>query len=140
MYPTQSDDPPQAEVPPGGINSANYDGVFGSRATFVGSYTNAPSPYGTFDQAGNVFEWTDTAFMGGRGSHGGYFGTRVSNLEALSSSHTSFVYPLDYNGGTGFRIAMIPEPTTIGLLIAATMGLLAIRRQGSRQAMGHVAR
>jgi formylglycine-generating enzyme required for sulfatase activity len=25
----------------------------------VGAYRNSPSPYGTFDQAGNVQEWTE---------------------------------------------------------------------------------
>ena len=43
-------------------NSANYGGgenAVGS-TTVVGSYSGAPSPYGTFDQGGNVLEWTDS--------------------------------------------------------------------------------
>ncbi len=40
--------------------------------TNVGAYTAAASPYGTFDQNGNVFEWneavSDSAYRGQRGS------------------------------------------------------------------------
>jgi formylglycine-generating enzyme required for sulfatase activity len=51
-----------AEVPPGGPHSANYnniapDGVNGT--TDVGAYTAASSYYGTFDQSGNQWEWTE---------------------------------------------------------------------------------
>ena len=30
--------------------------------TVVGEFQNSPSPYGTFDQAGNVWEWNDALF------------------------------------------------------------------------------
>lgn len=61
LYATQSDEKPLA-VPPGDSpNSANYyDYKFASSDPFltpIGGYTQSPSYYGTFDQAGNVFEW-----------------------------------------------------------------------------------
>jgi formylglycine-generating enzyme required for sulfatase activity len=40
-------------------NSANACCQTGRAATDVGAYRNAPSPYGTFDQAGNAQEWTE---------------------------------------------------------------------------------
>ena len=39
-------------------NSANCDSIVGASVD-VGSYRNSPSPYGTFDQGGNVYEWMD---------------------------------------------------------------------------------
>ncbi|MHC4445137.1 MAG: choice-of-anchor D domain-containing protein [Planctomycetota bacterium] len=63
-YPTQSDTAPTAEGPPGAnptSGSANYAGAVGD-FTDVGAYTFKPSdsPYGTFDQGGNTWEWTET--------------------------------------------------------------------------------
>ena len=58
-YPTGSDTAPVSGAPPGGENSANYDGVLDSTVD-VGEYKESYSPYGTFDQGGNIHEWTDT--------------------------------------------------------------------------------
>ncbi len=62
-YATSSDTVPVAEAPPG-TNSAVYARVLWSsdwspNIPSVGSYTNAPSPYGTFDQNGSMWEWLD---------------------------------------------------------------------------------
>lgn len=58
LYPTSSDTL-IASIPPGTNNSANFDTVAGS-ATEVGAYTNATSPYGAYDMAGNISERLDT--------------------------------------------------------------------------------
>lgn len=58
-YPTRNFDAPISEPPPGGANSANSCCDAGRRATDVGAYPLASSHYGTFDQAGNVQEWTE---------------------------------------------------------------------------------
>ncbi|MCX6338991.1 MAG: SUMF1/EgtB/PvdO family nonheme iron enzyme [Candidatus Aureabacteria bacterium] len=60
-YPTGSNTEPIAEPPPGGQNSANFlhedPPMYDPPGTEdVGSYINAPSPYGTYDQSGNVSE------------------------------------------------------------------------------------
>ena len=39
--------------------------------TDVGAYTSAPSPYGTFDQGGNVREWNETPVPNNREPRGG---------------------------------------------------------------------
>jgi formylglycine-generating enzyme len=64
LYPTRSDAKPAA-VPPGdAINSANYyDRKWAAPDPFLtpaGGYRKSASYYGTFDQAGNVWEWTET--------------------------------------------------------------------------------
>ena len=61
MYPTQSDVEPQRARPTNNSNSANHDSVVGI-TTDVGSYPNSAGPYGTFDQAGNLWEWNESVF------------------------------------------------------------------------------
>jgi len=68
-YPTSSDTAPTAEAPAGGLNSANYDQIVADM-TDVGAYTSSDSPYGTFDQGGNVWEWNE-AILGGGSHHAG---------------------------------------------------------------------
>ena len=55
LYATQSNVAPGTTIG-GGANQANYNNVMG--AINVGSFTNSPSFYGTFDQTGNVSEIT----------------------------------------------------------------------------------
>lgn len=58
-FPYQNPDAPISEPPPGGPNSANTCCGTGRMATDVGAYTQARSFYGTYDQGGNVQEWTE---------------------------------------------------------------------------------
>jgi len=64
-------------------NSANCNNAVGS-PTDVGAYALSKSPYGTFDQGGNRFEWTDTIHQDDSGFYrvkrggnwrGDFFGT-----------------------------------------------------------------
>lgn len=64
-YPTRSDDMPSGTIDPTGTNNANYtpcdgfDGdVCGGSLIDVGTLAGSPGPFGTFDQAGNVAEYT----------------------------------------------------------------------------------
>jgi formylglycine-generating enzyme required for sulfatase activity len=64
QFPPKTDDPNQMvkELPPGGPYSANFDNVAavnGNGTTDVGAYTAAVSHYGTYDQAGNTWEWNE---------------------------------------------------------------------------------
>jgi formylglycine-generating enzyme required for sulfatase activity len=59
LHPNRSNDVPISELPPGGINSANTCCDTDRQAKPVGSYVQSVSFYGTYDQAGNVQEWTE---------------------------------------------------------------------------------
>ncbi|MCH7813641.1 MAG: SUMF1/EgtB/PvdO family nonheme iron enzyme, partial [Planctomycetes bacterium] len=106
-------------------SDANYAGAVGHTSS-VGSYGHAPSPYGTFDQGGNVWEWNETLIFGSRrGVRGGSFGSVEEHLHAAFRSNLD-VPSAAYNG-VGFRVALVPEPATLSLL--ALGGLLVARRR-----------
>jgi sulfatase modifying factor 1 len=121
---------------PGGDtgNSANfYDGDYtiGSPywRTEVGYFGLSDSPYGTFDQGGNVWEWNESIVFEGsdyayRGDRGGAFYNYDLTLHA--ALRTSFHSPTGEGYALGFRVAEVPEPATLWLLILG--GLAAARR------------
>ncbi len=144
-FPTQSDTAPTAEAPPGADmsnGSANYyDDSFVDPTyytTSVGAYAAKPSdsPYGTFDQGGNLWEWneTDTVYGDGRsrGMRGGNWGSG-SSYHLLASTRSSG-NPASEGYGIGFRVASVPEPGSIILLLTGALGFLAFgwRRRRSR--------
>lgn len=123
-YATQSDSPP-GNVVGGTANQANYqlNGIFCTSQsstysmqqnylTAVGSFTASASYYGTYDQSGNVNQWTDSGSDSGavRTIRGGRWDNQGS--ESLSSSYSYNDAPNnDGNGGVGFRLAA-PAATT----------------------------
>ena len=134
-YPTGSDTAPTPELPPGSDmtnGSANYDDYVDTThyTTECGAYTRKPSasPYGTFDQGGNVWEWNEavvsTSF---RGNRGGGFGWGENALRAAIRGSA----PPTYNG-YGFRLVQVPEPATLSLLVLG--GLAVLRRRPRRRA------
>jgi formylglycine-generating enzyme required for sulfatase activity len=106
---------------------ANYEYVVGS-ATDVGSYSGDGSSYGTFDQGGNVWEWNDAVISGSsRGLRGGSFNYGESYLRA--SHRNDFLDPSDEGVSLlGFRVASVPEPTSL-LLTMLAGGVMLIRRK-----------
>jgi len=131
-YPAGSDTPVTCAFPATtGANTANcYDGNDTGLAD-VGSYTGSPSPYGTYDQGGNVAEWTDT-FNNPMSTPGSRFvdgGDKTSMVEFLSSELSdSSNFGVNATTRIGFRLAMIPEPSTGLLVIAGLVGLGTRRR------------
>ncbi len=71
--------------------------------TDVGAFSKSASYYGTFDQAGNVYEWNDDQGAGSQRSlRGGYF---VSNVADTSYLDAYFLPPEYESNGSGFRLA-----------------------------------
>jgi formylglycine-generating enzyme required for sulfatase activity len=138
-YPTSSNAAPTCDAPSGSPNRANCDGP-GTDAfdadvdnlTDVGSFPGSGSPYGTFDQAGNVWEWNERILGSGstRGVRGGSFAflssyTAASTRDACSPACGVVNY--------GIRVATsVPEPGRDALLIA---GLLGVACAGRRRAL-----
>jgi len=107
-YPTRSHDAPFSEVPPGGANAANACCETGRLATDVGAYLNAPSYYGTFDQAGNVQEWTEEIlYVTNRRIRGGSWNYNEFYAASDDLEFDTTDYPAD---GIGFRVAGAAEP------------------------------
>ena len=91
--------------------------------TITGAFENSQSPYGTFDQGGNVREWAETVWNHERVSRGGDLYSVAGGLHASSSP---------FVGGVrfGFRVATVPEPGTITLLVCGVVaGLIWWRRR-----------
>lgn len=135
-YPTSSNTAPTAETAPGGNNSANYNGAVGS-TTAVGAYVDSSSPYGTFDQGGNVWEWTQNEGTNTNGPYrvleGGSYQEQFSNAKLYLSDTFLFDFPLNPSydeDNNGFRLALTsaPEPGTVSLLILG-IGLGLTRRR-----------
>jgi formylglycine-generating enzyme len=131
-YPTASDSDPGRDLADANGNNANYYGdpypIDGTHSlTEVGQFANSASPYGTFDQGGNVQEWNESLVGEFRGLRGGCFydyGVRDGQLRADSRkwetpSETEYL-------SIGFRLVQIPSPSVLSL---AGFGLaIAIRR------------
>ena len=129
-YPTGSNTTPVAVAPATlgssvtTANSANYGFVASTGLTNVGTYVNSASPYGTFDQGGEVFQWTDTPFTE---SWGAGFDLPNSSFESSSSElkSTNTIYSWSPESSVyefvGFRVAEVPEPGSITLFIAGVI-------------------
>lgn len=146
-YPTRTNNEPNSDEPPGDssiqTNVANFfrddglangynDGyaVPGSAfLTDVGAYAFAASFYGTFDQGGNVLEWTETVnsmMHLGAVYRGGSW--QLSSI-SMRAGNRGIQGPRTTGRNTGFRaaaIATIPEPSTFILTLAA-IAVLSIR-------------
>ncbi len=120
-YPAGEDTTIGCSAPTAAPNTANCD-FAAATLTDVGSYTGSASPYGTFDQGGNVLEWNEEPFFDGsfRGIRGGSW---FDFPGALAASFRDPSLPQIEDNFFGFRVASVPEPST-GLLVMA--GVLAV--------------
>jgi formylglycine-generating enzyme required for sulfatase activity len=123
-YPAGSNTVTTCAAPTGAPNSANC--LSGYAATDVGSYTGSPSPYGTFDQGGNVWEFNEgDGFR--RFIRGGSSASSPGELFKFSRYNIGPSY--ERSSDLGFRVASLPEPAA-GLLVLT--GLLGLAAQRSR--------
>jgi formylglycine-generating enzyme required for sulfatase activity len=127
-YPAGSNTAPTCTAPTATPNSASCFGAYG--IAVVGSYTGSASPYGTFDQAGNLWEWNETITGGSqRIVRGGAWngGSSYAGAAGLSGQFPN-QGPFGAQVSFGFRVASIPEPGTGFLALAGLAGVLALRR------------
>jgi formylglycine-generating enzyme len=135
-YPTRSNIAPDNSLllAAGESNDANYFVNSHSDPTNyltpVGLFSASPGPYGTYDMGGVVWQWNEAIISGTcRGVRGGtvYY---LRYADFLASFCRGSYYPAD-EGDVGFRVASVaqpvPEPGSIGLLLAAAGGLLIWR-------------
>ncbi len=122
QYPSSSNAVPTASVPTAMPNSANYNNAVGN-LTDVGAYTGTTSPYGAFDMGGDVNQWNeDLNGPSPRGVRGGFVGDASFYMLSTFRSAASST---DENASIGFRVAMVPEPSSIVLAAFGFVGLLA---------------
>ncbi|MDR1280015.1 MAG: formylglycine-generating enzyme family protein [Opitutaceae bacterium] len=118
-YPTQSDSISK--------NDANYDNYGGNAADYLkdaGSYIEASSYFGTYDQAGNVWERMENMYdADNRVLRGGSYYSGDGNRSGDDGRNG--LDPAAEGGGIGFRVAFltsVPEPGTV----AGAPGLAAL--------------
>jgi formylglycine-generating enzyme required for sulfatase activity len=122
----------------GAADSANYfDGDYvgsgnssvpsSNGLTDVGAYgLNSESAYGTNDQAGNVMEWNDAVIGSYRGVRGSAWDSPAFYLPATWRNSEG---PTWENQFTGFRVASIPEPSTLVLTVLFSTCLITRRKR-----------
>ena len=119
-YPTSSDATPSNDLvePTDPGNNATFYDIYDSDYTIgspywrteVGAHENSDSPYGTFDQGGNVWEWNDTDYGAGRGLRGGSYKAYDSHLLV---SYRGYSYPTSEDYDWGFRVAAVFGAATL---------------------------
>jgi poly(3-hydroxybutyrate) depolymerase/formylglycine-generating enzyme required for sulfatase activity len=99
-------------------NNANFfqNGAYslpGFLRTNVGDFENSPSPWGSFDQMGNVGEWTETVRTAAFAVRGESFSTGDSGGAQLGHRFVRAVAPSEEETKNGFRVVstMLSPPT-----------------------------
>jgi hypothetical protein len=136
-YPTASDIVPSNDLvePTDPGNNATFwagsdDWTIGPPywRTEVGAHENSDSPYGTFDQGGNVAEWNEAVIYDSyRGYRGGSF---RENLTFHAETRAYCNPTADGWDFFGFRVALVPEPACLVLLTVGTT-MMFIRRRAA---------
>lgn len=128
-YPAGSDTEVACDVPTATANRANCEQAVDA-ATDVGAYTGSASPYGTFDQGGNLFEWNEQIVDSFRGLRGAGWG---SGADQTAAAVTEILVPTsEFGVRVGFRVVhLVPEPGGMDLLaITVLVGMAARRGRG----------
>ena len=144
-YPTSSDSVPgyigdgESITDPDPGNYATYNGDSGANGiglpyyrTEAGEHENSGSPYGAFDQGGNVSEWNEALkFSSHRGLLGGNY--IFDDVYLLASSFWGSGYARTGYSEIGFRVAEVPEPATLSGLVLGGLALVRRRKRGGRK-------
>jgi formylglycine-generating enzyme required for sulfatase activity len=129
-YPTRNNTAPGQDMADASGNNANYDTAPYAfpidspyYTTVAGEFQNSASPYGTFDQGGNMWEWNEAApYNSSRAMRGGSYLPYDNKL--LASYRNGDSFPSHENIHIGFRVAYIPEPASVILLMGGSLSLV----------------
>ncbi len=137
IAPTPATATPTGDVANPGPNVANYNfsanwdgtGTLGHVTTVGSAGPESASPYGTFDQGGNVQEWIDEPAGSNRVMRGGSLWLEE---DTLRSTYSSFYNPLVGGSSLGFRltslgpISIVPLPAAGWLFGAGLAGWVSM--------------
>jgi len=130
-YPTANGLVPTAVSSGTAVNTAVYGQSFSTGPADI-MLAGGLSPYGTMGQGGNVWEWEETAFdlLNGLGSsvRGMRGGSWSGGSDFLSASNRFGINPSGVGADVGFRVASVPEPSSLLLGVLGAVGLLLCRK------------
>jgi sulfatase modifying factor 1 len=115
--------------------AANWNGVTGGNLTTVGSAgPGSESYYGTSDQGGNTFEWTEDIFFHDedRGMRGATYRTSWFDGILLAANRSFHGNPAFGGDAHGFRVVglePIPEPSSYAAILACFGLFLVLTRR-----------
>jgi formylglycine-generating enzyme required for sulfatase activity len=131
-YPTGSDSAPTAVASGTAARTAVFGQAFATGPADI-SLAGGLSPYATMGQGGNVAEWEETDYdlvnsssSSARGIRGGDWNNSSGVLRASIRIDVNPTF--EFGGGNGFRVARIPEPSTLLLLCFGSLAALWRRR------------
>ena len=117
-YPTQSNAAPNNSLALAGStpNEANY--LIGTtytdptnHLTPVGTFSDSPGPFGTYDMGGNVWQWNEAIILTSRGLRGGVWGSYDTYLASSGRNRGGPQNVADIDVSfIGFRVAKVPAP------------------------------
>jgi formylglycine-generating enzyme required for sulfatase activity len=129
-YETQSDTAPSNVLSATGTNNANIfvpgagTSDYYNTLTPVGVFAGCSGPYGTFDMGGDLWQWNEaTMAVNARGTRGGSWN---NGSDFMASSYRDGYNPAVVGGIIGFRVASVPEPGSIALLVCGAIAVLAL--------------
>ena len=132
LYPTSNNSAPSNDLDGGGNNATFEDTDYTIGAPFWrtegGAHSNSASPYDTFDQGGNMWEWNDAVVNSGT-ARGVRSGSYFSGPNHMRATNSSFGVPTRASSPLGFRVSSrVPEPASV-LVWAGLIGLILWRRR-----------
>jgi formylglycine-generating enzyme required for sulfatase activity len=107
-------------------NGADWNAQDGNVTTIGTAGAASASPYGTFDQGGNIQEWNES--LGTASTRVLRGGSWSNNFLFLQSGNRSISSPTTESNNIGFRIAQTPEPASLSALASGAVLLRRRRR------------